>query len=470
MQLIPRRSLDEIVSGHLTRLCAGADRAVLALSGGGDSIALAHIAAPWADRAGVRLRAVIIDHGLGPHSADHAEFAASAARALGLEVKIIVWRGEKPDTGIQAAARQARHALIAAETRAFGARHILTGHTLDDQAETLWMRAARGGHWRALSAMAEAGPHPLWPQGRALEIVRPLLTLRRARLREFLQDAGAAWIEDPANEDFAYERIRIRRRLDALEGAGLPPQRLAGIAAQARRLAEQEDARAAEILRNAAFFPEGRAALPVSGMRGTDTAVAGRILQALIAAVSGAPHLPPRHRGDALVRALISGEADAATLGGALVWLADGKLQLARDPGSLLGRAGQAPAAPAALTPGREMVWDGRYRIETQHAGLWVSALAARAGDLPAPARNRLTGLHPKIRATLPVLMQGDEIAAAPLLGYHGEIARLTYMGEARLAHLRLGAKTAGAGGERRSGAPHSDSDFAAPPLLQTLR
>lgn len=433
---------------------------MIALSGGGDSMALARLAKPWADASGVALHAVIIDHGLAPHSADHAEFAATAARHMSLNAKIIGWRGEKPETGVQAAARQARHALIADAARDFGAGIILTGHTLDDQAETVWMRAARGGHWRALAGMTRCGPHPLWPQGRGLEIIRPLLDSRRDALRACLQEGEISWIEDPANENARFERIRIRGTLARLETAGIAPERLASLADSARSLADREDAGAAAILTEAEFRPEGWARIPLAVLRDAPAPLAGRALQGLIAAVSGQAHPPARDRADQAAEALTGGEAASLTLGGALLWLDGGALHAARDSGAVLGRSDKSALPPMPLTLDNPADWDGRYQITALEAGLTAAPLGRNAPSLPAAARNRLSGLPERARATLPVLMRGADIAAAPLLDYNAGLAGLDYLAPARLAHMRLGAKTAGPGGEWRSGAPHSDSEI----------
>jgi len=129
---------------------------VLAVSGGPDSIALMWLAARWrrSMRRGPRLIAVTVDHGLRPEAAREARDVKRLATELDLSHRTLRWSGVKPKTGLPAAARAARYRLLAKAARAGGARHILTAHTRDDQAETLLMRMLRGSGIAGLAAMA----------------------------------------------------------------------------------------------------------------------------------------------------------------------------------------------------------------------------------------------------------------------------------------------------------------------------
>ena len=131
----------------------------VALSGGGDSLALLHLARAWADHAGRRLVALSVDHGLQPASQGWSRFAAERAARLGVPHRILTWLGEKPARGLPAAARAARHALLADAARAVGARVVLMGHTADDLLEAETMRAAGAS---APSPRAWS-PSPAWP-------------------------------------------------------------------------------------------------------------------------------------------------------------------------------------------------------------------------------------------------------------------------------------------------------------------
>lgn len=166
--------------------------AVVACSGGPDSLALAAAAAmvPWP------MTAAVIDHGLQGGSDEVARKAAEQCRTLGLTVTVrSVEVGV--DGGPEAGARTARYAAL---REIAGGRPILLAHTLDDQAETVLLRLSRGSGARSLQAMAVH-------EG---DLVRPLLGLRRALVRRACLDAGLTPHEDPHNLDERFARSRLR--------------------------------------------------------------------------------------------------------------------------------------------------------------------------------------------------------------------------------------------------------------------
>ncbi|MGI8841265.1 MAG: tRNA lysidine(34) synthetase TilS, partial [Caulobacteraceae bacterium] len=179
---------------------------VVAFSGGGDSLALLIAAKAWADAAGRRLLAVTVDHRLQEAGAAWAAWCQARCQGLGIAHQTAVWEGDKPATGVAAAARAARHGLIAQAARAVGARVVLMGHTADDRLESNFMRAAGTG----VADPAEWAPSPVWPEGRGVFILRPLLAARRADIRRALTAAGETWIDDPANLDPRQPRGRAR--------------------------------------------------------------------------------------------------------------------------------------------------------------------------------------------------------------------------------------------------------------------
>lgn len=199
-----RRSFSSISFGSTGRIA-------IALSGGGDSTALACIAHDILAERGEadRLIAITVDHGLRAESAREAERAGAFCARLGIDHTLTHWRDDKPTGALQAAAREARYRLLGDAAETAGARIVLTGHTLDDQAETVAMRRERGAG-RGLSGIAPATLH-----ARRTWFVRPLLATGRAELRAHLAARGQGWIDDPSNEDPRFERVRMRRRLGA---------------------------------------------------------------------------------------------------------------------------------------------------------------------------------------------------------------------------------------------------------------
>ena len=193
----------------------------VAVSGGGDSVALLHLLADWAREGGPDLQVVTVDHALRPESAIEAEGVAGTCRSLGLEHQILRWQDWNGKGNLLDAARRARMRLIADWAKENGIGHIALGHTLDDQAETFLMRLGRGSGVDGLAAMAQ--------RRTALGVIweRPLIDVRRAELREFLDARGATWVDDPTNEDTAFDRIKARHALGILEPLGITPDRIA---------------------------------------------------------------------------------------------------------------------------------------------------------------------------------------------------------------------------------------------------
>ncbi len=176
-----------------------------ALSGGGDSVALVVLLCNLADRLGIRVAAAHLNHGLRGAEADADEaYCREFCGARG--IPLITARLEPGDlpSGSEVAARDARLLFLERTAAEVGACRIATGHTADDQAETVMMHILRGTGPAGL-----AGINPV----RDGVWVRPLLGIRRGELREWLAARGISWREDASNRDTRFFRNRIRHNL-----------------------------------------------------------------------------------------------------------------------------------------------------------------------------------------------------------------------------------------------------------------
>jgi len=399
-------ALPDIIRARLDALGEGA--CLIGYSGGGDSTALLLMAARWAVRKNVPLTPVIIDHALRPESAHEAEVAASRAQHLGLTPEIVRWDGDKPATGIQAAARAFRLKTFARIAQENNAKTILLGHTQEDQAETVWMRLQAGGGPEALAGMSSQSPLPLWPEGMGLSIARPLLDVSRAALRDWLTRQGESWIDDPSNESRAFTRIRNRQTLAQLSESGFD---LAELCALAERFqaAKQADAKLAAtlFLKAATLLPWGGIRLDRDVFCPADERLAVKALDAARAAVSG----DPSSRPEAARRLLDGLKASApATAGGAALTFFQSQCWLVRDPGAVGGRADRTAPAVKAVKLGTETVWDGRFAFTRPDLDI-----AALGTAYPAEISTETLKAVPALaRPGLPVIRQAGQFCGIP--------------------------------------------------------
>jgi tRNA(Ile)-lysidine synthase len=209
-------------------------RVILAVSGGADSTALMVLAQRWRRRRarGPDLVVATVDHGLRAGSRAEAKAIGALARRFGFSHEILAWRGAKPKTGVEAAARAARYRLLTEFARRLGAEAVATAHTLDDQAETVLMRLAAGSGPAGLAGMRPRDMRD------GVVLLRPFLGVRKARLVATLRRTGIAWAEDPMNADPAFARPRLRAAGAALAREGLTPERMGRLAERMARYEE----------------------------------------------------------------------------------------------------------------------------------------------------------------------------------------------------------------------------------------
>lgn len=299
----------------------------IAVSGGSDSLALLKLVQDWARPRGLPLLAMTVDHGLRPEAAAEAEQVAALCRATGTEHVTLRLSGAAPR---QSLLRRRRHTVMAGTIRDRSGHLLLTGHTADDQAETFLMRARQGSGWYGLAGMRTLSLSPVWPEGAGVFIARPLHGLRRHDLRGWLTACGEMWSDDPSNENPAFERVRVRRLLQASPAlAG----RILGLAAGFAALRIIEDRAISAWMRRAvSVIPQG---LGVSGLAEMPPERAARSLSLLIQIVAGRERPP---RGESLVRLaerIVSEENfRGATLGGARLSPRTGGLLLQPEDGA----------------------------------------------------------------------------------------------------------------------------------------
>ncbi|ANL86325.1 tRNA lysidine(34) synthetase TilS [Rhizobium phaseoli] len=369
-------------------------RILVAISGGSDSTGLLLLldeAVKAAPHLKVSLCAATVDHGLRAGSADEAQQVAALCASLGIPHIIAAWQGEKPKTGIMAAAREARYDLLAESAERFGANLIVTGHTYDDQRETLAMRGVRTEQLSSGIADAVLFDRRFW-------ILRPLLFSSRADIRSFLRERRVAWIDDPSNEDVKYERVRVRRQLSAD-----PATETDILAAWKERLALSSAA--AEWLDRYFRLQGGLLGqvLP-DGLR-QDHAVLAYALGRLTAVFGGQAFAPGRVQMERILAFIANTEPGRMTAGRVVFDLRREGLYLARESRGIV---------PMILQPGEAGVWDGRFEaVNGSGATVRIEAQATQRSLIPV----LVTGIQPPRVGAVNDSTRGKESPAPKDLG-----------------------------------------------------
>jgi tRNA(Ile)-lysidine synthase len=380
----------------------------VAFSGGSDSLATLLLTLDFAAKQGRKVLALTVDHGLQTASRGWAQHCATLAARLGAEPVSLAWDKDRPSAdarGLPAAARAARHRLLATAAKARGAKVLILGHTQDDRQESDWMRQTEGS---TLGQLKVWGPSPVWPEGRGLFLLRPILGQSREDLRALLTDKGLDWIEDPANQDPRFGRSRARMalaNLKATTSAEAPdpepiywPKDLGSWTAYGALVLDRAD------LRRASEGLESFMARALLSVSGQDT--------------------PPRYLALQRLTMGLRGEASfTATLSGAQVRASHDQVWIVRE-------AGRKGLACLDLTPkvSSPPVWDGRFQMDGGLEGGQVIALRGHAKRLNPSDRKRLADLPTALRSTLPLAVQSDGTVCLP--AFRGEPLALNRVAE----------------------------------------
>lgn len=328
---------------------------IVAVSGGSDSIALLLLANAWAVNKNAELQVVTIDHGLRPEAAAEAAFVASICAGLNLSHVTLIWEGQKPILGIQNAARQSRYALLDQFAHEIGANIILTGHNLDDQAETVYMRMQRhlsDSDGKGLAGMSRT----TWLYG-GTRIVRPLLGCSRQTLRSVLNEFSQGWIEDPSNFDESYERVVVRKHLTKKPELAVQILSLAKTCSDFRRVEARD---CAAFLTKFAKLKHGGVfdlTLDLSSNLNVKHPVFLNAIQVLIAITGGQEYFVPRKRVKPLVGELFNEEKKRITIGGCVIEKIKSGFRFYREKRNLTS---------LVLDPGETAIWDGRLYIHNE--------------------------------------------------------------------------------------------------------
>jgi tRNA(Ile)-lysidine synthase len=382
--------------GKLFATLRGEQHIAVAVSGGSDSMALLRLAARWA-KDSLKISVLTVDHGLRPEAAAEASKVAAWCDGLALDHHTLRWEGVKPKTGLQARARVARYDLMSNWCKSNGVKFLLTGHTLDDQAETVLMRQARTDTAESLAGIWETAD---WA---GVKLFRPLLGQSRADLREYLKSLGQLWIDDPSNLDTRFERVRVRQTLADETKPDQRKMELADIADKAGREARALAA-VTELWINGQLtsYPEGFGGVPRAGFCELEPELQRRVLQQLLQ-IYGAGNRAEPGELDHLATWAMGRENSRRTLGGAVL--------ACRHASLLIGREwARISPVPMLVPDSGEILWDGRFLIKAPPKAQIISV-----GHLKAVARRE--DIPSFVQQSLPAVLLGESEVAIPHLG-----------------------------------------------------
>jgi tRNA(Ile)-lysidine synthase len=368
----------------------------IAVSGGGDSMALLHLFARWSAQTGHPIAAVTVDHGLRDGSAREAAQVAAFCKDAGISHDILHWTDWDSHGNLQAAARDARYRLMADWARDAGVGGIALGHTMDDGAETFLMRLSRKAGVDGLSAMDRIFDRS------GMTYARPLWMCSRKELRDYLTRNHIEWVDDPSNYDLDFERIRVRQAMDALGQLGLKADALTHAAAALRQSRDALAYYTAHEAQTHVAVQAGDLILPLKP--DVPDEIARRLRSKVIQWMGHLPY-PPRQSA---MQHLMDGVAieGTHTLGGAIVTHTDGQLRIAREMNAV-----------RQVTCQTDQIWDRRWALDGPHSDeLHVAALGNGIVDCPDW---RAQELPRQSLLASPAIWHNDTLIAAPIAGLH---------------------------------------------------
>lgn len=370
----------------------------VAVSGGGDSLALLLAVHEIAETTGQAVEAMTVDHGLRAEAAEEAEYTRKVCLKLSIPHATARWTGWTGEGNLQDAARQGRYRLIAewAERRKLAS--VCIGHTQDDVAETFVMRLGRESGVDGLARMSDSFSR------HGVQFLRPMLDVPRRELREYLKRRGVEWCEDPSNESEEFDRVRVRRALDVLKDIGITADNLAAVAENMTQVREVMKDRTADFAERVASEDMGDLVLALDPFKDAPYELRRRLLNDALSWVSPTPY--PLRRGALAELDQAIQEGRNFSCNGCLVQVSAKTIRILREFNAVRETVEFAPH------------WD-RWSL----TGPWAMGMKVTALGEPALAGLedwRSSGVPRQSLMASPAVWKGDQLVAVPLAN-HGE-------------------------------------------------
>ena len=374
----------------------------VAVSGGGDSMALALLLDRWTRERDGGVLALSVDHQLRSESRQESEKVGLWLKRRGITHRILTWKGEIPENGIQDAARAARYDLLIKTLRQEGILHLAVAHHQDDQAETVLARLARGSGVDGLASMAASSEMGF---GR---IIRPLLGMSRKDLGEYCQMMEQDFINDPSNQNQKFQRVRLR---NLITNESVDPARLARTASEMGRVrAALEQKTALLLAQGFSLHPSGFGQLSLQSFLSENKEIGLRALSSILRTLGGRRY-PLRFEPLQNLYHSLDETGLARNLAGCLI--------RAKKDSILFGREARGMEAAKPIFSDCPTYWDRRYRVEIKHSATSLQ-IGALGEERAASIRQQIkkTDVPRIFWASQPALLRGEDLVAAPNLGY----------------------------------------------------
>ena len=294
----------------------------VAVSGGSDSMALARLAKTVLGE----VVALHFNHGLRPEAAAEAAWVKGQLEGLGIPTCVGTWPGPHPRRNIQALARQARYQFFAAQQAALGLQAVLVAHTQDDVLETFLLRLGRGSSVRGLCGLAPT------QMVYGATVWRPLLTVPRAALQDYLTTLNQSWLTDPSNTNPAFWRPRLRALTPALRRAGINAVSVQASISALREADVALDVWVDQLWQQSAISQTTQVGLPFAGLVALPFEVQLRLVQRAYRTLCPTAVMLPRREKFRLALSELANKPKRRSLGEVYLRQHDGVLWLTTNP------------------------------------------------------------------------------------------------------------------------------------------
>lgn len=383
---------------------------VIAVSGGIDSLALLLIANNWAKNNNSTVIGITINHGLRLEAEKEAVYVSNICKKFDIEHHILTWEGEKPESNIEAIARENRYRLIKEFCDKSGIEYVLVAHHLQDQAETFFIRLFRGSGIDGLSSMEPT------VNLYGLNIVRPFLYAKKSDLKEYLESKNIKWVEDPSNSDEKYLRNKIRNFLNSFENKDEILTRINSAIEKINITKKIIDDEIEKIEAKTVFFsPFGSCSINKNMLLKQNEEIILKILAKISMKISGNIYKPRLEKLKRLLENIRENEGLKYTFYGCIFEKFDQNLLMVYREYNSIDK-------DKKLVYNNKVIWDNRFQItlKKDEDGLIVTHVKeGEFNEILETIRKEnykkyremkeIKGIEKKIFYTLPVVKNGDE-------------------------------------------------------------